>query len=168
MLRTSAPTPPEPNFFFSPKRMPLTPLLALKAHFRQTPHYLGYSITVRNRYHSQPQNHKHKLQMAKKKPSTPAEENLLLPTPPSSLPIVDTHTHVAATFEYYRGRYKAGRYIDVYEFVKAMYADRNVEAVVDVWCEAPVRKLWKEFADSASDMEKWGGLQYWFVMGTRF
>jgi TatD DNase family protein len=104
--------------------------------------------------------------MAKKKSSTPPEENLLLPTPPSSLPIVDTHTHIAATFEYYRGRYKAGRYLDVYEFVKAMYANRNVEAVVDVWCEAPVRKLWKEFADSALDREKWGGLEYWFVMGT--
>lgn len=104
--------------------------------------------------------------MAKKKPSTPPEENLLLPTPPSSLTIVDTHTHVAATFEYYRGRYKEGRYLDVYEFVKAMYANRNVEAVVDVWCEAPVRKLWKDFADSALDREKWGGLEYWFVMGT--
>ena len=104
--------------------------------------------------------------MAKKKSSTPAEENLLLPTPPSSLSIVDTHTHVASTFEYYRGRYKQGRYLDVYEFIKAMYANRNVEAVVDVWCEAPVRKIWKDFADSASDTEKWGGLQYWFVMGT--
>ncbi|KIM37399.1 hypothetical protein M413DRAFT_448467 [Hebeloma cylindrosporum] len=103
--------------------------------------------------------------MAKKKPSTPTEENLLLPTPPSSLPIVDTHTHVAATFEHYRGRYKEGRYHDVYEFVKAMYTDRQVEAIVDVWCEAPVRKIWKEFADSASDTEKWGGLQYWFAMG---
>jgi len=151
-------------------------------HLRRAFNFPGPTIILRNRYHSptrlateranfifpKPQNRKSKAQMAKKKSSTPAEENLLLPTPPSSLPIVDTHTHVAATFEYYRGRYKEGRYLDVYEFVKAMYANRNVEAVVDVWCEAPVRKQWKDFADSALDREKWGGLEYWFVMGTSY
>lgn len=103
--------------------------------------------------------------MAKKKSSTPGEENLLLPAPPSTLPIVDTHTHVASTYEHYRGRYKAGKYTDVYEFVRAMYEGRGVGAVVDVWCEAPVRKHWKEFADSASEKEKWGGMEYFFVMG---
>ncbi|KAH9474980.1 Putative deoxyribonuclease TATDN2 [Psilocybe cubensis] len=103
--------------------------------------------------------------MGKRKSSTPGEENLLLPTPPSTLPIVDTHTHVASTFDFYRGRYKEGKYQTVYEFIKAMYQGRNVEAVVDVWCEAPVNKTWKEFADAAADKEKWGGLEYWFVMG---
>lgn len=103
--------------------------------------------------------------MAKKKSSTPAEENLLLPTPPSTLPIVDTHTHVASTFDFYRSRYKEGKHLNIYEFVKAMYAGRNVEAVVDVWCEAPVRKAWRELADAALEKEKWGGMEYWFVMG---
>ncbi|KAF8180843.1 hypothetical protein BJ912DRAFT_1145637 [Pholiota molesta] len=56
--------------------------------------------------------------MAKKKSSTPAEEHLLLPAPPSTLPIVDTHTHVASTYEYYRGRYKEGKYTDVYAFLR--------------------------------------------------
>ena len=144
--------------------MSLTPLLALKAHFRQNlHHYLGYTFTFRNRYHSQLYKHEYRLQMAKKKSSTPAEGYLLLPTPPSSLPIVDTHTHVAATFEYYRGRYKEGRYLDVYEFVKAMYVDRNVEAVVDVWCEVPARKILQILR---WDKEKRGELKYWFVMGT--
>ncbi|KAF8151344.1 hypothetical protein B0H34DRAFT_801104 [Crassisporium funariophilum] len=107
--------------------------------------------------------------MAKKKSRTPAEEYLLLPTPPSTLGIVDTHTHVASTFENYRQRYKEGQHATVYEFIRAMYANRQVEAIVDVWCEAPVQKIWKEFADSAlkpEDRESiWGGLEYWFVMG---
>lgn len=50
-----------------------------------------------------------------------------------------------------------------------MYAGKNVDAIVDVWCEAPVTKLWKEFADSAVSeedrKEKWGGIEYWFVIG---
>ncbi|KJA22394.1 hypothetical protein HYPSUDRAFT_41021 [Hypholoma sublateritium FD-334 SS-4] len=102
--------------------------------------------------------------MAKKKSSTPAEEHLLLPKPPSTLPIVDTHTHIASTFDYYRGRYKEGAHTDVFGFVQAMYAGRSVAAVVDVWCEAPVRKTWREFADAAAE-GRWGAMEYWFVMG---
>ena len=104
----------------------------------------------------------------KKKPSTPGEEYLLLPTPPSNLTIVDTHTHVAPTFEFYRRRYKQGKHQTVYDFVRAMYEGRNVESIVDVWCDAPVDKQWKEFADSSLNPEDgkilWG-LEYWFVMG---
>jgi TatD DNase family protein len=107
--------------------------------------------------------------MGKKKPSTPGEEYLLLPTPPSTLSIVDTHTHVASTFSNYRSRYKQGKHQTVYDFVRTMYEGRNVESIVDVWCEAPVEKQWKEFADSALKPEDrqrlWGGLEYWFVMG---
>ena len=104
----------------------------------------------------------------KKKPSTPGEEYLLLPTPPSNLTIVDTHTHVAPTFEFYRRRYKQGKHQTVYDFVRAMYEGRNVESIVDVWCDAPVDKLWKEFADSSlnpEDGKRLWGLEYWFVMG---
>ncbi|TFK35705.1 hypothetical protein BDQ12DRAFT_687821 [Crucibulum laeve] len=107
--------------------------------------------------------------MGKKKSTTPPEDLLLLPTPPASSPIVDTHTHLASTFEAYRTRYKAGKFENVYDFVRGMYEGRNVEAIVDVWCEAPVRKLWKEFADSAVSSEeresKWSGIEYWFVIG---
>ncbi|KAL0056648.1 hypothetical protein AAF712_016745 [Marasmius tenuissimus] len=50
-----------------------------------------------------------------------------------------------------------------------MYEGKQVDAIVDVWCEAPVQRLWKEFADSALTEEdrraKWGGLEYWFAMG---
>jgi hypothetical protein len=84
-----------------------------------------------------------------KKHSTPGEELLLLPTPPTALPVVDTHTHVASTFEFYRARYKDGKHTNVFDFVKGMYDGRNVEALLDVWCEAPVQRLWKEFADAA-------------------
>ena len=110
-------------------------------------------------------NHLKNPAMVKKKPSTPGEEYLLLPTPPSNLSIVDTHTHVAATYTFYRTRYKQGKYQTVYDFVRTMYEGRNVESIVDVWCEAPVNKQWKEFADSALNLEGWGGLKYWFVMG---
>lgn len=107
--------------------------------------------------------------MGKKKSTTPAEDHLILPAHASTASIVDTHTHLASTFELYRERYKDGRYLDVFDFLRAMYKDRNVEAIVDVWCEAPVRKMWKEFADSALTPENrattWGGVDYWFVMG---
>ena len=108
------------------------------------------------------------LTMPKKKSTTPSEDILLLPTPPTLLPIVDTHTHVATTFEYYRGRYKQGRCTNVFDFVTEMYEGRRVEALLDVWCEAPVQKLWKEFADAALDKsatQKWGSIEYWFALG---
>jgi len=45
----------------------------------------------------------------------------------------------------------------------------KVDAIIDVWCEAPVDPRWEEVADSAVQMEQredlWGGLEYWFVMG---
>lgn len=107
--------------------------------------------------------------MGKKKSNTVPEEYLLLPTPPSTSAIIDTHTHLASTFAAYRGRYKEGKYQDVYEFVRKMYEGRKVEAIVDVWCEAPVRKFWKEFANSALKAEDresiWAGMEYWFVIG---
>ncbi|KAI0312093.1 hypothetical protein OF83DRAFT_1176966 [Amylostereum chailletii] len=95
------------------------------------------------------------------------EDCLLLPSPPSatSNPIVDTHTHLVSTFAAYRQKFKEGRYETVYEFVRGMYEGRGVEAIVDVWCEAPVRRTWRELADSALTGEGWGGLKYWFVMG---
>jgi TatD DNase family protein len=107
--------------------------------------------------------------MAKKKSNVPPEHNLLLPTPPSSLAIIDTHTHLASTFAFYRRYYKDGKYNDVFEFIRSIYEGRNVESIVDVWCEAPVQKSWKTFADSALNPEDretiWGGMNYWFVIG---
>lgn len=128
----------------------------------------GYQPKNQNtntKYGSKPSQY---FKMGKKKSSTPGEENLLLPAPPSTLPIVDTHTHVASTYEFYRIRYKEAKHDTVYSFLKGMFQDRSVEAVVDVWCEAPVRPQWKEFADAAVDLEKWGGTQYWFAIGMSF
>ncbi|KDR73175.1 hypothetical protein GALMADRAFT_251759 [Galerina marginata CBS 339.88] len=99
------------------------------------------------------------------RPPPPGEEHLLLPTPPSELSVVDTHTHVLSTFDFYRRQYRNGKYTDVYSFIKAMYEGRNVDAIVDVWCDAPVKKQWKEYADAAMDKEKWGGMEYWFTLG---
>lgn len=108
-------------------------------------------------------------QMTRKKSTTPPEHHLLLPNPPSNAPIVDTHTHLVSTFESYRQRYKGGKHETIFDLLRTLYANRNVEAIVDVWCEAPVRKLWKEIADSAIQpadrQDKWAGLDYWFVMG---
>jgi len=120
--------------------------------------------------------------MGKNNKKTPAEEHLLLPPHPSRsmspapsptpkfTPAVDTHTHLISTFEAYRKAYKSGKHETVWDFARAMYDGHSVEAIVDVWCEAPVRKkTWREIADSALDEEKrrvdWGGLEYWFVMG---
>ena len=112
-----------------------------------------------------------------KKYSIPAEAHLLLPQHPgrpdtASAPIVDTHTHLLSTYSTYRSKYKAGKYGTIYEFVRALYDGRGIEAIVDVYCEATEHKTWKEVADSAlteeDRQERWGGLDYWFVMGMSY
>ncbi|KAM6498732.1 hydrolase [Amanita muscaria] len=109
--------------------------------------------------------------MGKAKSTRPSENLLLLPphTTASSAPLVDTHTHLASTFAAYRSRYKTGKYETVFDFIRGLYSGKNVQAIVDVWCEAPVQRIWKEFADSALTKEDrdsvWGGIEYWFVMG---
>lgn len=91
----------------------------------------------------------------------------------------------------YRQKYPGGKYTNVYDFARAFLGgkrstasdpsgggsvlevkghDRHpVEAIIDVWCDAPVLPTWREIADSAIDPEKrkevWGDLEYWFVMG---
>ncbi|KAF9033562.1 hypothetical protein BJ165DRAFT_1515121 [Panaeolus papilionaceus] len=107
---------------------------------------------------------------SKRRPKPPRvpvpEEHLLLPEPPSHLPIIDTHTHIAATFDFYKRHYKDGKYKTVYEFAKGLYDGRNVKAIVDVWCEAPISKKWKEYADAALDPSNpWNGIEYWFAIG---
>jgi TatD DNase family protein len=113
------------------------------------------------------------------KNKTPAESNLILPAATeadgagssgvSQLPIVDTHTHLHSTYSTYKRKYPNGTFSSIHEFVKGVYGGRNVEAIVDVWCETPVQELWKEIADSAVSEEgragDWGGLEYYFVMG---
>ena len=138
--------------------------MSLRQNFKPLNRYLATLTHLKQLNHQQLS-----LPMVKKKPSsTPGEEYLLLPTPPSNLNIVDTHTHVAPTFEFYRKRYKQGKHQTVYDFVRSMYEGRNVESIVDVWCDAPVDKQWKEFADSSlkpEDRQRLWGFEYWFVMG---
>ena len=111
----------------------------------------------------------------KKRPPVPDEVHLLLPThselalSSKPAPIIDTHTHLLSTFSEYRRKYSEGKHESVYEFVREVYKNRNVDAIVDVYCEAPVQKAWKELADSAlteeSRRDLWSGIDYWFVMG---
>jgi TatD DNase family protein len=109
--------------------------------------------------------------MGKNNKKGPSEDVLILPTHSSHLaaPIVDTHTHLVSTFAAYKQRYKDGKFENIYDLVRGLYRGKNVAALVDVWCEAPVQRVWKEVADSAitegDRAEKWGGLEYWFVMG---
>ncbi|QRV74348.1 TatD DNase family protein [Ceratobasidium sp. AG-Ba] len=126
--------------------------------------------------------------MGKKGSSKPAETCLDVPQVPSLVdvdvtPICDTHTHLHSTFSAYRGAYPAGRYENITDFVKGFYGGPRtasndealptvhvpVKSIVDVWCEAPIlSNEWKELADSAlteeSRAEKWGDVDYWFVM----
>ncbi|KAG1894630.1 uncharacterized protein F5891DRAFT_1281532 [Suillus fuscotomentosus] len=109
----------------------------------------------------------------KKSNIIPAEAFLRLPPlADASLadqPIIDTHTHLVSTFSTYRNKYRNGTLYTIHDFVREMYRNRNVRAIVDVWCEAPVLMAWRELADSALTAEdreqKWGGIDYWFVMG---
>jgi TatD DNase family protein len=116
--------------------------------------------------------------MAKKKKQSANENDLHLPIHPSatknSTDIVDTHTHLLSTFATYRQKFPAGKYETVFDFVKGLYRDTGngrhaIRSIVDVWCEAPVRKEWKELADSAVSEElrahNWLGMEYNFVMG---
>ncbi|CAA7265074.1 unnamed protein product [Cyclocybe aegerita] len=69
-----------------------------------------------------------------------------------------------ATFEHYRRVFRDGdeeqrKYENVYEFIKDLYKGKNVEAVVDVWCDAPVKKVWREYADAGGGWEMgWDGV----------
>jgi hypothetical protein len=119
----------------------------------------------------------HKMGKNNKRPRefTADESHLLLPnhvTTNGRTPIVDTHTHIELTYATYRRKYGNAQHQDLFSFVRAMYEGKNMEAVVDVWCEAPVHRVWKELADSALTpelrQEKWGGIEYWFVMGEFF
>jgi hypothetical protein len=110
----------------------------------------------------------------KKAKVIPGEEHFNLPSPPSDVKIVDTHTHLVSTFQAYRSNYPLGKHTTIHEFVKGMYntkedGSKQVEAIVDVYCEAPPLAVWKEIADSALTEERrrdlWGGIDYWFVMG---
>jgi hypothetical protein len=102
-----------------------------------------------------------------KKNAPVLHSDLLLPQHASGAgaPIIDTHTHLLSTFSAYRAKYPSGPYESIYDFIAKMYEGRNVEAIVDVWCEAPVLKEWKELAEAALDEQRWGETQYYFVMG---
>ena len=110
------------------------------------------------------------LRMGKNNKKRLDESYLLLSTTqPSAVPIVDTHTHLISTFSTYKEKYPSGKFATVYDFVKGMYQGRNVAALVDVYCEAPVQTAWKDLADSAISPEArkdiWSDISYWFVMG---
>jgi hypothetical protein len=122
-------------------------------------------------YSSYAKKHRHTYRMGKNNKKGPSEDSLILPDHPghSTAPIVDTHTHLVSTFVAYKQKYKEGKYENLYDFVNGLYRGKKVTALVDVWCEAPVQKAWKEIADSAITVQdrkdKWLGLEYWFVMG---
>ncbi|EMD36113.1 hypothetical protein CERSUDRAFT_116016 [Gelatoporia subvermispora B] len=105
----------------------------------------------------------------KKGGSAASEEHLFLPAHAATTSIVDTHTHLVSTYSAYRSKYPDGKYATIPDFVRELYKGKNVEAIVDVWCEAPVQQVWTELADATLNdqtrMESWGGLQYYFVMG---
>lgn len=110
-----------------------------------------------------------------RKSTAPNEQHLHLARPAThdSASIADTHTHLQSTFSVYRSKYPGGRYETVFDFVRGICAGRDVDALVDVWCEAPVLKAqWRPLADSAISAEdrkdKWAGIEYWFVMGASF
>lgn len=110
--------------------------------------------------------------MGKNNKKGPSEDCLRLPAHPghTAASIVDTHAHLVSTFAAYKQKYKDSKYETVYDFVRGLYQGKKVAAMVDVWCEAPVQKIWKEIADSALTEQadrkaQWGDLEYWFVMG---
>ena len=59
-----------------------------------------------------------------------------------------THTHLLSTFEEYHKKYPKRAYDTIYKFTCMVITGQNVNAIIDVYYEAPVQKAWKELADS--------------------
>lgn len=113
--------------------------------------------------------------------SLPAHASALATASPVS--IVDTHTHLASTYSWYRSKYKDTQLETIWDFVRAMClppaedadATKNrtrrhtVRSMVDVWCEPATWIDWREIADSAVEGHEkkpaWGTCEYWFAMG---
>ena len=60
-----------------------------------------------------------------------------------------THTHLLSTFEEYHEKYPEGAHDTIYKLTCAVTTGWNVNVMIDVYCKAPVWKVWKELADSA-------------------
>ena len=60
-----------------------------------------------------------------------------------------THTHLLSTFEEYHEKYPEGAHNTIYKLACAVTTGWNVNIMVDVYCKAPVWKVWKKLADSA-------------------
>ncbi|KAI9461875.1 hypothetical protein F5148DRAFT_1214567 [Russula earlei] len=120
-----------------------------------------YPWPFHSRFSSYIHKHKHK-HMGKNNRKGPSEDCLTLPDHPRhmSAPIIDTHTHLVSTFTAYKQKYKDGKHETIYDLVKGLYREKKVTALVDVWCEAPILPVTAENRE-----DKWGGLEYWFVMG---
>ncbi|KIJ45437.1 hypothetical protein M422DRAFT_59869 [Sphaerobolus stellatus SS14] len=77
-------------------------------------------------------------------------------------PIVDTHTELTSIFRRYRKSYPDTEFKYIHSFVRGLYGEAKVGAIVDVW-------EWdEELADSAVKEEervaKWGRVGYWFIL----
>lgn len=149
------------------------------SHLHPSIHPTAFTVTRHHGRHSSKQiphrstDSTGRMGKRNKKNTIPDESHLSkLPTHPNAAttPIIDTHTHLLTTFSSYKRKYPTGKYDTVWDFVRGVYDGRNVKAIVDVWCEAPVQRAWKELADSAlSEQDRattWDGIEYWFVMGT--
>jgi hypothetical protein len=81
--------------------------------------------------------------------------------------LIDTHTHVLSTWEAYQAKYPNGAHTSVKDFVKALLMPdetNKITAVVDVWCEAPLKSEWLETVDSLGELKE-DGFNYSFVVG---
>ncbi|KAI6011844.1 hypothetical protein EDC04DRAFT_2763581 [Pisolithus marmoratus] len=67
----------------------------------------------------------------------------------ATTPVVDTPTHLVTTCSWYRSKYSTGKLNDIYKFVRGLYVGRNIKGIVDLWCELPVPRAWKELVDLA-------------------
>ncbi|GAA6002174.1 hypothetical protein JCM10207_003109 [Rhodosporidiobolus poonsookiae] len=104
---------------------------------------------------------------------TPNESVLLLPqhaelkglSEGEQVELVDTHTHVLSTFLAYKEKYPEGQHQSVKDFVKATLP--NMDAVVDVWCEAPMKADWSDVVESLVQLkeEDASAPAYHFVVG---
>ena len=79
----------------------------------------------------------------KKRTAVLDESHLILNTLPTSTAItsiVDTHTHLLSTFEEYHKKYPKRAYDTIYKFTCMVITGQNVNAIIDVYYEAPVQK----------------------------
>ncbi|KAM0754802.1 Metallo-dependent hydrolase [Meredithblackwellia eburnea MCA 4105] len=150
----------------------LIPIRQLRPHS-----FLVKRLASTYRPQQEHRNQQRKMTKSKKSRGPPPEGCLMLPKHPElagdegeGVELVDTHTHILSTYAAYTAKYPPPDHTHqtIKSFAKDVLQSHGITHVVDVWCEAPMVKNWREVVDSLSELnkdDKDEGMKYSFVVG---